>query len=164
MLQYFKQASSSTDYIFTNNRGQAVTICASGYRLLESLDFSILGIDNNGYLNVTHYIIYNGYRFHRTTRIHTLLTDCPKNMTVDHKDGDPSNNRLDNLRVVTMLINSRNKRLSANTKTSHRHIAKYPNAYRVVIFGKHIGYFKNIEDAISARDTYYETIDHTSFR
>lgn len=35
----------------------------------------------------------------------------PKGMVIDHSDGDPFNNTLSNLRVVTQAVNTRNKKL-----------------------------------------------------
>lgn len=74
---------------------------------------------------------------------------------IDHISGDIQNNKLDNLRLVTRLINCRNvakhKRntsgytgvdLSANTGA---------NKWRARCRGIHIGYFSTIEEAVKAR-------------
>lgn len=36
---------------------------------------------------------------------------------IDHKDGDPKNNSIDNLREITYAENTRNKKISKNSKT-----------------------------------------------
>lgn len=43
--------------------------------------------------------------------------DIPNGMQIDHLDGDGRNNRIENLRVVTPAINSRNQSKSARNKT-----------------------------------------------
>ena len=46
----------------------------------------------------------------RTIRMHRQITNCPKGMDVDHKDGDGLNNQRDNLEVVTHKENMRRLR------------------------------------------------------
>ena len=41
--------------------------------------------------------------------IHRIISKCPDDLTVDHKDGDGLNNRKSNLRNVSMKVNSLNK-------------------------------------------------------
>jgi HNH endonuclease len=39
---------------------------------------------------------------------HVILPDCPPGLVRDHKNGDGRDNRKDNLRLVTRLVNQRN--------------------------------------------------------
>ena len=81
--------------------------------------------------------------------------------TVDHKDGNPSNNRLQNLRHVTRSVNQRNQKLSASNSSgvvgvcwntsankwkAHIYVTKGGKSKR-----KHLGYFSKKADAIRVR-------------
>ena len=71
---------------------------------------------------------------------------------IDHIDGNPSNNLLDNLRSVTHRENLRNCRRRKENKTGIsgvRHISK--TTWSVSINGSYIGYFDNFFDACCAR-------------
>lgn len=55
--------------------------------------------------------LYNGHG-RRIVRVHRLMMEafygkCPNGYVVDHIDGDPSNNRLNNLRYLTSVDNTR---------------------------------------------------------
>lgn len=77
---------------------------------------------------------------------------------LDHIDGNPSNNKLDNLREVTKSENLRNcKRRQDNTSgITGVHYNKRQNQWTacVVLKGKkkHLGTFETKEEAINARD------------
>jgi len=49
----------------------------------------------------------------------------PKGMVIDHIDGDGTNNRLDNMRVVTRSQNQRNKALQKNSPFGISGIRRY---------------------------------------
>jgi hypothetical protein len=69
------------------------------------------GFDGNGYLNVN--LCKNGKQ--ETKKIHRLMamTFLPEfnnpELVVDHKDGNKTNNNLDNLRMVPLSDNDRNQ-------------------------------------------------------
>ena len=52
--------------------------------------------------------------------LHRVLTDCPKDMVVDHINGDGLDNRMCNLRIATNSQNNVNRKLSIKTKTGIR--------------------------------------------
>ena len=62
---------------------------------------------------------YNGkeYKVHRI--IMHLLGQNPANQVVDHRDGNPLNNRKENLRVVPRSLNNRNSKRKSNNTTGH---------------------------------------------
>lgn len=81
---------------------------------------------------------------------------------IDHVDGDPSNNKINNLREATLEENSRNKpRLDERNKSGYtgvyaRLTAKGNVVWRALIKvdkkNKHLGTFKTIEEAVTARE------------
>lgn len=81
----------------------------------------------------------------------------PDDMEVDHIDHNPSNNRLDNLRLVTRSGNKKNRsRDSRNTSGVNGVFwSKNANAWCAQVRSnrhtKHVGYFKDLADAAAAR-------------
>ncbi len=76
---------------------------------------------------------------------------------IDHMDGARANNAWANLREVTNKINGRNAKLSRSNASGTPGVQWFARTNRwqarITIDGgsRHIGYFKNLEDAISAR-------------
>lgn len=75
---------------------------------------------------------------------------------VDHIDGDPSNNRIANLREATRSQNLGNAKLYRNNKSGHRgvfYVQKHGYYIATIQIRKrvhHLGSFKNKEDAAAA--------------
>ncbi len=84
--------------------------------------------------------------------------------TIDHIDGNRSNNKIDNLRDVSMLENSRNKAIPSNNKSGVIGIYKEGIAWRAVIgIGDRtigLGSFRNIEEAIAVRKAAEERLGY----
>lgn len=74
---------------------------------------------------------------------------------IDHKDRDNSNNKILNLRSSDRLTQAQNKNYYKNVSQYGRGVhAKYGKYYSVIQINgkqKHLGYFRNKEDAIKAR-------------
>lgn len=72
---------------------------------------------------------------------------------IDHINRDPSDNRIDNLRVVSSLENSRNKGNYKNNKSGHRGVTwhkgtgKWMGQIKVDKKNIHLGLFERPEDA-----------------
>jgi len=74
---------------------------------------------------------------------------------LDHIDGNPANNKIENLREATDSQNMQNQRRPRiNNKLGVQGVYKVKNRYRAVLTtngkAKHIGYFSTAEDAHNA--------------
>lgn len=76
---------------------------------------------------------------------------------IDHINGDPSDNRIVNLRAATKRENQRNKRMQKNNTSGTvgviwiKHLSKWRAMIGIDGRGYALGTFDNIEDAIAAR-------------
>lgn len=76
---------------------------------------------------------------------------------IDHINGDPSDNRLENLRNVPHIDNGRNMKRRKNNTSGHNGISwskqhkKWCASIHIEYRKKHVGLFDNIEDAVAAR-------------
>jgi hypothetical protein len=102
-----------------------------------------------GYLKIIH---EGRHRY-----VHRLILgiDDPK-VLVDHISGDITNNKKDNLRLVTHKQNSMNHRMYRDNKSGHSgvHFVKRNKSkqWQASIGRKHIGTFWTKEEAIAARE------------
>lgn len=109
--------------------------------------------DDQGY-NVGNISGYGGVKAHRVIwkMTHGAEADC-----IDHINGSRSDNRLCNLRSVSHDENARNLGLSRNNTSGVNGVYWYPRyskwmaSIRVGGRRKNLGYFSDIDDAISAR-------------
>jgi len=82
--------------------------------------------------------------------------EWPEN-EVDHKNGDPSDNRLENLRDVSQVENLRNCRRRKDSTSGHTGVHWHKASGKWQAHGvsngrrHHIGLFNDIEDAVAAR-------------
>lgn len=105
---------------------------------------------SNGYIhlnfNKKHYLAHHlVWLWHHQV----MPTDC-----LDHINGDPSDNRIENLRECSIAENNQNKRKGKNNTSGYTGVTKNANKWRagIKINGKQInlGNFNNIEDAQQA--------------
>ena len=59
-----------------------------------------------------------------TIKIHTLLMDTPEGLCIDHKNQNPYDNRVENLRITTHRQNMRNKRAYTNNTSNYTGISR----------------------------------------
>lgn len=76
---------------------------------------------------------------------------------IDHEDGNRSNNRAGNMRVVTHQVNMQNKKIYKNSKSGVHGVVwsdkkRRWQAYITVNKRRsHLGYFNNMDSAVAAR-------------
>lgn len=91
-----------------------------------------------------------------STRLHRFLMDAPKDMVVDHINGNTFDNRRSNLRICNQNENARNNKLGKNNKTGYTGVELSPNgrfSANIMVNGKHItkGFYSTFEEAKAAR-------------
>jgi len=92
---------------------------------------------------------------------------CPK--FIDHIDGDPSNNRIENLRPATMSQNSMNKKMQVNNKTGARgvHFCNKSKKFIASIQAKrkriHLGVYDTLDEARYIYDI-FSTALHAEYK
>lgn len=89
-------------------------------------------------------------------RVALALTNGEWPSSVDHINGDRSDNRIANLRVVDHQTNMQNKKVYRTSVSGQHGVVPYRHgkwqAYITVNKKRrHIGYFSNLQDAIAAR-------------
>jgi hypothetical protein len=108
----------------------------------------------------------------RSHTIHSLIAEAfigprPEGADIDHIDGDRKNNAISNLRYVSHKINVRNR--TVTTARSGR-LGVHPNGSgwmaQITFDGqtKHLGTFRTIEEAASAREHFESITDHRGFQ
>ncbi len=106
----------------------------------------------NGYLRVS--ISGERYLVHRV--IYKMITGLEPEI-IDHIDGNPRNNRIDNLRSVSVTENAQNAALPVTNQTGCRGVqwSARRKKWRASITANrkfiHLGVFENIDEAMKAR-------------
>lgn len=91
------------------------------------------------------------------TSLHRFILDAPSDLQVDHIDHNPLNNCKSNLRLCTRGENQQYKLMQSNNTSGHPGITwskeKKKWVVRICLNGHqyHIGYYKEIDEAILAR-------------
>lgn len=95
------------------------------------------------------------YKAHRI--IWAMVNGCEPSSQIDHINGDPSDNRIENLRLVDCMANARNQRIRANNTSGIMGVYwKRPLKMWAAQIGsrrnrQHLGYFVKKSDAVAAR-------------
>lgn len=89
---------------------------------------------------------------------------------IDHIDGNPSNNKLENLRDASNIENCQNKHLQKNNTSGYRGVSyvKSVDKWRAGVSGNYLGVYDTAEDASNMCKKFAEKnfklfYDETSF-
>ena len=129
----------------------------TGVLLSKRRNKPISNIDK-GYLRVKF-----GGVFHYVHRIAYFMGtgDDPGQDVIDHRDQNPLNNRLSNLRRATRQLNRENSKLNADNSSGFRGVYKYKNRYQAQLRrdGKiiYLGSYKTKEEAADAIERHFRT-------
>lgn len=107
-------------------------------------------------------IIYSSHRL-----IWVLFNkEIPLNKQIDHIDRNPSNNKIENLRLVDSVSNALNRNCKISN-TGIRGVSKDRDYYKVSFTVNcksiHVGNYKNLEEAKKAAEKYYDNIVQKAF-
>jgi len=95
------------------------------------------------------------YKIHQLVYVCNNPTDDIIGFEIDHIDGNPQNNKIENLRKATRSDNCSNTKTQKNNKLGIKYIYKYKNGYKFELTKHKITYyksFKKLEDAIAYRN------------
>lgn len=127
--------------------------------LILDLD-KYLEIKNNGFSirGANNYVdIYS--KETKAIKIHRYILNCPKNLVVDHINGDTFDNRVSNIRICTVSDNNKNSCIRKGKKTSRykgvyrrNNYKKNPFVVKMQVNNKyyHIGCYPSEEEAVKA--------------
>ena len=85
---------------------------------------------------------------------HRWIMNCPRHLVVDHRNRDVSDNRKQNLNIVSRSKNQQNRNIQSNNKTGYVGIHKTEYGYRagIKVGIKHIRkHFRTLQEAIQWR-------------
>ena len=81
-----------------------------------------------------------------------LIMYAPEGMDVDHKNGDPLDNRRKNLRVCTHRQNCQGRRPNKNCLSKYKGVSWFKGKWTAMINQKYLGRFDNEINAAKAYD------------
>ena len=129
-----------------------VLVCGGHIALIDDADFDLVS-KRNWWMRKGYPSTSNPGKSPRQLPMHRVIMNPPSGMLVDHINGNPLDNRRENLRLCTLSENNRNVSVQSRSKSGLKGVAWYSagNKWKVQIQanGKrtHIGYFSNKEDA-----------------
>lgn len=92
-----------------------------------------------------------------STLLYRYIMNAPKEMQVDHRDGNELNNRKSNLRICTQADNNKNLKIRKNNTSGHKGVcwdkknSKWMAYIKINTKFKNLGYYTDINEAIKIR-------------
>lgn len=93
----------------------------------------------------------------KSYRVHRIIWEMhhgpiPEKLVIDHINGNPSDNRIENLRLATHAENMRNMKMhnTLGVKGVYRHKKKYMSTIRTNGVSRYLGVYDTIEEAHAA--------------
>lgn len=102
----------------------------------------------------SHYVsvYYQG----RSKRLARLIVDAPEGLVVDHINGNPLDNRRENLRLCTVKENNWNRRRRIGGSSRFKGVSRAGNRWKAIIWPngsqKYLGSYADPEEAARAYD------------
>jgi hypothetical protein len=127
------------------------------FRWRERMSRAVHAGDVAGTMDIDRYrrIMIRGtqYRAHQLAWLHMTGNWCP--VMIDHRDGNPSNNRWDNLRRATISQNNANRRVHRNNRCGFKGVVRNDiGRWRAAIYKNgrkhHLGSFATPQAAHAA--------------
>lgn len=137
-------------YVVYNNNGiKKINIVKVDTEDIEKILEKIVYYNNSGYIQIR---LNKGREL-----LHRYLIDVPKELVVDHINGDRLDNRKSNLRICDRSQNQKNRIMQSNNSSGVSGVSQFKVNGKWMAYisinkkRKHLGYFETMEEAIKAR-------------
>lgn len=133
-----------------------VTLTKGYVAIIDSEDVAVVDLGNWTAMETDGLVYAYRRESGKTILIHRIILNPPKNMHVDHRDGNPLNNRKTNLRLCLPRQNSRNSKTPSNNTSGYKGVSwckvrqKWSSRIRTDGTRKSLGYFDSPESAYAA--------------
>jgi hypothetical protein len=148
---------------------QKIPLAQGKFAIVDDEDYPKLGRftwrkNNYGYVvREVHigYVLKEGRkkRVRKMVLLHrSIIGMLSKKLVVDHINGDPLDNRRENMRVCTRSQNIRNAKIKKTNKSGYKGVSWFKRKRKWVAYihymykSYHLGYFNDLEDAAKAYD------------
>ena len=122
----------------------------------------------NGYRKIQITLCKMTFSLHRIAALYLgLIETYGENLDIDHIDGNPLNNKAENLRACNRSTNAKNHKISSKNTSGitgvsfHRHSSKFNASVRDLGKRVSLGYFDTIFEAACARRSWEQKNEYT---
>jgi hypothetical protein len=132
-----------------------IKLTQNKYTLVDDEDYDYLN-QWNWHCSNNNYAVRTDNKLKKTIYMHRVIINSPDKLSTDHINGNGLDNRKENLRVCTQTQNNGNRKLNKNSTSGIKGISwnKINKKWKARISTKgkrkHLGYFKNKNDAKKA--------------